>query len=159
MPSGMEGHQTSVSSVGVDQQVDTTCDHETDPIAEEGGSGHTSPVGGQSNPADGSDQVNRLKKINKMKLLVRSHALREAASPPPDSPCPSPSPSSPQLQNNDSSSVAEPFRSQKTPLVITVVGSDDDVSPERETTHVTKNRLRPRVQVKQRSVYICFLLN
>lgn len=125
------------------EAVDTCPMDDVDQVGEER-SRNNSPVGQQpSEPVSASqmdgEHVSRQKnKINKMKLLVRSHALREAASPPPDSPCAS----SPLLGAH------ELQQQQQTPLVITLVESDDDVpSHQPETAHAT-NRLRPRVQVR-----------
>lgn len=87
--------------------------------------------------------------MNKMKLLVRSHALREAASPPPDTPCPAPA------VLCDDQDVDNPSTSSS--LVITVVESNDDdddddealLHPIQESAQSAQlaNRLRPRVQV------------
>lgn len=119
------------------EAVDTCPMDDVDQVGEER-SRNNSPVGQPTEPVSPSqmdgEHVSRQKnKMNKMKLLVRSHALREAASPPPDSP------SSPLLGAHE--------QQQQTPLVITLVESDDEVpSHQPETAHVA-HRLRPRVQV------------
>ena len=82
--------------------------------------------------ADGpaSSGVSRQKNLNKMKLLVRSHALREAASPPPELPSTA-SPVDQNLQEQD------------------LVGDEgpEDSSPLYEE-HLGCNRLCPRALVK-----------
>lgn len=104
-------------------------------------------VSSQSTSSEG-EYVCRHKKMNKMKLLVRSHALREAASPPPDSPSSplfnatanSSQPPDEQVQHN---------QQQQASLVITVVESNDETaSPHHQEVAQVTNRLRPRVQVK-----------
>ena len=113
--------------------------------------GHQGDLVSSQSTSSESEYVCRQKKMNKMKLLVRSHALREAASPPPDSP------SSPLHFNTSTtphhiSSDEQQQQQQQASLVITVVESrDDETSPslhqQQEAAQVT-NRLRPRVQVQ-----------
>jgi hypothetical protein len=104
-------------------------------------------VSSQSTSSEG-EYVCRQKKMNKMKLLVRSHALREAASPPPDSP------SSPLFNATATNSSQPPDeqqhhqQQQQASLVITVVESNDETSPHHQEVAQVTNRLRPRVQVK-----------
>lgn len=104
---------------------------------------------------DGELGSGRLKKMNKMKLLVRSHALREAASPPPDSPCASPTPHCDADESADVDDQLEHQQQQdrqqhphQAPLVITVVESHDDASSLQPEAAQAANRLRPRVQVR-----------
>ncbi|XP_046652235.1 R3H domain-containing protein 2-like isoform X4 [Daphnia pulicaria] len=109
-------------------------------------------VSSQSTSSEG-EYVCRHKKMNKMKLLVRSHALREAASPPPDSPS-----SSPLFNATTNSSSSQPVpdeqqqqqqQQQQASLVITVVESHDETSsPHHQEVAQVTNRLRPRVQVE-----------
>lgn len=109
-------------------------------------------VSSQSTSSEG-EYVCRHKKMNKMKLLVRSHALREAASPPPDSPS-----SSPLFNATTNSSSSQPVpdeqqhnqqQQQQASLVITVVEShDENSSPHHQEVAQVTNRLRPRVQVR-----------
>ena len=172
----MEEHQFLTESQHIEvDQVDTTCDNDDDdyaisrngspvnekrPASQQADLVHSSQ---QQEDADSSSYLSRVqhsKKMNnnKMKFLVRSHALREAASPPPDSPSPSPfiddssAPSAGQQHPPNSNQ-------QAASLVITVVESRDDASSPQpqEMAQVLTNRLRPRVQVQRRdSLFLNF---
>lgn len=142
------GEYADTSSVEVDDHIDTTHlpnDHTiysndemtTSPVNQKWSSHQSDLVSSQSTS---SESECRQKKVNKMKLLVRSHALREAASPPPDSPSPLFNPT------KNGSSPDEQQNNQQAALVITVVESNDETSSHHQQ-EIAPNRLRPRVQV------------
>lgn len=83
--------------------------------------------------------VSRQKNVNKTKLLVRSHALREAASPPPDLPSPA-SPINRQLDKSPQLPLLEEGP------IINIESSEEVIDPDEEPASVS-DRLRPRPQV------------
>lgn len=94
------------------------------------------------------NNVSRQKNLNKMKLLVRSHALREAASPPPD--LPSPNLSTPISATSASFSPDHKHHLHEEPVIITVENGAED-SPSSDNS----GRLRPHSRV----LYTSFLLS
>ena len=137
------------SSIETDQVDDgRASNEEASPVHQKRSSHQVDLVSSQSTSSEG-EYVCRQKKMNKMKLLVRSHALREAASPPPDSPCVS-SPlfnaTTNSSQSPDEQQHNQP-QQQQASLVITVVESHDETSPHHQEVAQVTNRLRPRVQV------------
>ncbi len=174
---GKYGSSSLSSSIEVDQ-VDTTCAADVATAAaaaaaaasvttEDRQSRNSSPVNQKrssqqadlvhsSQDCDDGDHVCRHKKMSKMKVLVRSHALREAASPPPDSPCAS-SPLFGATANDSPSADQQQQQHNQQPqasLVITVVESNDDASSHPQEMAQVANRLRPRVQVLLLPTYL-----
>lgn len=86
------------------------------------------------------NNVSRQKNLNKMKLLVRSHALREAASPPPDLPCPTLA----TLISATSASFSPNHihHLQEEPVIITVENGAEDLQ-----NNDNSSRLRPHSRV------------
>ncbi|XP_032780844.2 uncharacterized protein LOC116919078 isoform X2 [Daphnia magna] len=135
--SSIEVDQIDNNRLPNDRAIYSNDEMTTSPVNQKWSNHQADLVSSQSTSSEGEG---RQKKVNKMKLLVRSHALREAASPPPDSPSP--------LFNatNNGSSPEEQQHNQQASLVITVVESNDETSSLHQQ-EIAPNRLRPRVQV------------
>lgn len=135
--SSIEVDQIDNNRLPNDHAIYSNDEMTTSPVNQKWSNHQADLVSSQSTSREGEG---RQKKVNKMKLLVRSHALREAASPPPDSPSP--------LFNatNNGSSPEEQQHNQQASLVITVVESNDETSSLHQQ-EIAPNRLRPRVQV------------